>query len=83
MTSQRCSVGGYMKQYALIVHWFEEDGVLIADAPDLKHCSAHGATPEEAVRELTVAMELWIEAVTEAGEPLPEPRFRAPATAAQ
>lgn len=72
-----------MKRYALIVHWSDEDGVWIADAPDLRFCSAHGATPEEAVRELMAAMELWIETVLEVGEELPEPRLRASATAAE
>jgi predicted RNase H-like HicB family nuclease len=63
-------------KYPIVLFWSVDDGVWIAEAPDLQHCSAHGATPEEAVRELTVAMELWIEAVTEAGEPLPEARHR-------
>jgi predicted RNase H-like HicB family nuclease len=72
-----------VKRYALIVHWSDEDGVWIADAPGLRNCSAHGATPEEAVRELTVAMDLWVETVLEAGEALPEPRFRAPAATAE
>jgi predicted RNase H-like HicB family nuclease len=70
-------------KYPIVVFWSDEDGVWIANAPDLEHCSAHGATPEEAVRELATAMELWIETVTAAGEPLPEPRFRAPADAAE
>jgi hypothetical protein len=28
--------------------------------PDLKHCSAHGETPEQALAEVQVAMSLWI-----------------------
>jgi predicted RNase H-like HicB family nuclease len=70
-------------KYPIIVFWSEEDGVWIADAPDLKSCSAHGATPEEAVHELTAAMELWIEAVVAAGEPLPEPHHRPSLDAAE
>jgi predicted RNase H-like HicB family nuclease len=73
---------GYAKRYALTVHWSDKDGVWIADAPDLRYCSAHGDTPEEAVRALMAAMELWIETVLEAGEALPPPRFRVPAAAA-
>jgi predicted RNase H-like HicB family nuclease len=72
-----------INKYPIIVFWSAEDGVWIANAPDLKSCSAHGATPEEAVRELSTAMELWIEAVTAAGEPLPEPRHRPPLDAAE
>jgi predicted RNase H-like HicB family nuclease len=82
MHNPRCADGD-LKRYALAVHWSSADGVWIADAPDLRYCSSHGATPDEAVRELMVAMELWIETVLEAGEALPPPRFRAPAAAAE
>lgn len=67
-----------MNQYAMVVFWSDEDNCWIADAPDLKPCSAHGPTPEGAVHELSIAMSLWIEAVLEAGEELPEPRYRPP-----
>lgn len=70
-------------RYPIIVFWSEEDGVWIADAPDLRYCSAHGETPEEAVAELRTAMELWIEAVTEAGEELPKPHHRPALEAAE
>ena len=72
-----------INKYPIIVFWSDEDGVWIANAPDLKQCSAHGATPEEAVRELATAMELWIEAVKAAGEPLPEPHHRPTLDAAE
>ncbi len=72
-----------INRHPIVVFWSEEDGVWIADAPDLKHCSAHGATPEEAVRELASAMELWLDAVQAAGEPLPEPHHRSSLEAAE
>jgi predicted RNase H-like HicB family nuclease len=72
-----------MNKYPIVVFWSDEDACWIADAPDLKYCSAHGATPEEAVRELAVAMALWIESVMEAGEPLPEPHHRPALEAAE
>ena len=53
----------------------------VADAPDLKSCSAFGDTPEQAVAELRIAMEAWLAAARENGLPIPEPRFR-PATVA-
>jgi predicted RNase H-like HicB family nuclease len=72
-----------INRYPIIVFWSEKDGVWIADAPDLKSCSAHGATPEDAVRELSTAMELWIETVTAAGESLPTPHHRPTLDAAE
>jgi predicted RNase H-like HicB family nuclease len=72
-----------MNKYPIVVFWSHEDECWIADAPDLKSCSAHGATPEEAVRELAAAMAAWIETVTEAGESLPEPHHRPALEAAE
>jgi len=65
-----------VNRYSIIVFWSEEDGVWIADAPDLKSCSAFGATPEEAVTELRVAMDAWLEAAREAGLPIPQARYQ-------
>ena len=50
-----------MKKYAIIVYWSDEDAVWIAKSPDLDPCAAHGDTPEQALAELRVAMELWLE----------------------
>jgi predicted RNase H-like HicB family nuclease len=63
-------------RYAIVVFWSDEDGAWIADAPDLKSCSAHGETPEEAVAALQVAMAAWLDVAREQGMPIPEPRFQ-------
>jgi predicted RNase H-like HicB family nuclease len=62
--------------YHINVFWSEEDGCYIADIPDLKYCSAHGPTPEEALREVLVAKEAWLAARREHGDLIPEPRYR-------
>lgn len=72
-----------MNEYAIIAYWSDEDGVWIAEAPDLKPCSAHGDTPEAAVAELRVVMEAWLTVARESGMPIPEARFHAPADAAE
>jgi predicted RNase H-like HicB family nuclease len=63
-------------RYAIVVFWSEEDDTWIADAPDLKSCSAHGDTPEQAVAELRLAMRDWLEVAHERGYPIPRPAFR-------
>jgi predicted RNase H-like HicB family nuclease len=68
-------------RYAIVAFWSEEDGMWVADAPDLRSCSAFGDTPERAVAELRIAIEAWLAAARENGLPIPEPRFR-PATVA-
>ena len=45
--------------YHINLFWSGEDKCWIADVPDLKYCSAHEATPYEAVREVQVAMTAW------------------------
>lgn len=65
-----------MRDYHVNVFWSEEDGCYIADIPDLKYCSAHGATPEAALREVLVAKDAWLEAAKANGKPIPPPRYR-------
>jgi predicted RNase H-like HicB family nuclease len=65
-----------MKDYHINIFYSEEDGEYIADIPDLKYCSASGATPEEALREVLVAKALWLEAAQRNGKPIPKPRYR-------
>jgi len=72
-----------MKKYAIIVHWFDEDAVWIAEAPDLEPCAAHGDTPEQALAELRVAMDLWLEVARERGLPVPEARYQPHTEAAE
>jgi predicted RNase H-like HicB family nuclease len=72
-----------MKHYAIIVYWSDEDGVWIAEAPDLDPCAAHGETREEAVAELSIAMEAWLDVARERGLPIPEPRYRPTTVAAE
>lgn len=54
----------------------DEDGAWVADAPDLRSCAAFGSTPEEAIAELRLAVEAWLETARARGLPLPQARFR-------
>lgn len=65
-----------MKDHHINVFFSEKDGGYIADIPDLTFCSAFGDSPEEALREVLVAKEAWIEAAKETGKPVPEPRYQ-------
>ncbi len=65
-----------MADYHINVFWSEEDSCYIADIPDLEFCSAHGETPEEALREVLVAKEGWLAVAEQRGIPIPEPRYR-------
>lgn len=65
-----------MKDYHINVFWSEEDGSYVADIPDLKFCSAFGANPEEAVREVQIARAAWLKVAKERGKPIPKPKYR-------
>lgn len=66
-----------MTGYPIEVHWSGEDDAWIADVPDLPYCSAHGPTPHEAVAEVELAAEAWIEAAHATGREVPSPSPRA------
>jgi len=65
-----------MRDYFISIFYAEEDGGYIADIPDLRFCSAFGATPEEALREVQIAKAAWLETARERGKPIPRPQYR-------
>jgi predicted RNase H-like HicB family nuclease len=65
-----------MKDYHINVFYSEEDEGYIADIPDLKHCSAFGASPEEALQEVLKARSAWLDAARSEGKPIPRPKYR-------
>ena len=46
--------------YPAFVFYSDEDHGYIAKSVDLKGCSAFGETPEQALKELEIAVELWL-----------------------
>jgi predicted RNase H-like HicB family nuclease len=65
-----------MNSYHINIFYSKEDDGYIADIPDLKHCSAFGETEEEALREVLVAKQAWLEVAKSERKPIPEPRYR-------
>jgi predicted RNase H-like HicB family nuclease len=65
-----------MHRYHINVFYSEDDRGYIADIPDLRFCSAFGATPESAVREVEIAKAAWLAAARESGRPIPDPTYR-------
>ena len=63
--------------YPMDVFWSEEDDAWVADVPDLAYCSATGRTPHEAVAEVEVAIEAWLESARSSGRRIPSPSPRA------
>ena len=65
-----------MKDYHINVFYSDEDKCYVADIPDLKYCSAFGDTPEEAVREVSVARKAWLAAAKANRKAIPKPKYR-------
>lgn len=52
-----------MNKYGFSVLWSDEDKGFIATCPDFPGLSAFGESPEEAISEATVALELFVESL--------------------
>ncbi len=61
------------KNYSINLIWSVEDGCYVARAPELPGCMAHGATPEEATRNVKQAIDGWLEVAHERGREIPKP----------
>ncbi len=65
-----------MLRYEIILYWSEEDQAFIAEVPELPGCAADGETYQEALQNVEVVMQEWIETAEELGRPIPEPKGR-------
>jgi predicted RNase H-like HicB family nuclease len=62
--------------YHINVFFSREDGMYVADIPDLKYCSAFGKTPQIALREVLKAKEAWLRSAKRSKVRIPKPRYR-------
>jgi len=61
-------------KYEIILFWSDEDDLFVAEVPELSGCFAHGATPEEALKNAKEAIQLWIDTANEFGDEIPKPK---------
>ena len=62
-----------MTEYPILLFWDEDDRLWVADVPDVRSCSAHGKTPEDALREVRLALADILADARERGIVLPPP----------
>ena len=65
-----------MIKFEVIIYWSDEDQAFIAEVPELPGCAADGATYQEALANVEVIVQEWIETAHELGRPIPEPKGR-------
>lgn len=62
-----------MYKYAIEIFYSEEDEGYIAVVPELPDCSAFGETEEEALEEIKIVIDLWLETAKKEGREIPKP----------
>lgn len=62
--------------YEVIIYWSNEDGVFVAEVPELAGCMAHGDTQQDALAQVQIAMALWLDTAREFGDSIPLPKGR-------
>ena len=51
----------------------DEDGVFVAEVPNLPGCISQGGTRDEAITNVREAIAVYLESLEEHGEPVPPP----------
>jgi predicted RNase H-like HicB family nuclease len=60
--------------YSIFLVWSDEDEAFLARVLELPGCMAHGQTRQEAMREIEIAIENWVETARELGREIPPPK---------
>jgi predicted RNase H-like HicB family nuclease len=63
-------------KYEVIIYWSDADDAFIAEVPELPGCMADGKTYQQAIENVEVIIQEWIETARELGRPIPEPKGR-------
>lgn len=63
-------------KYGVVLYWSDDDQAIIAEAPELPGCAADGETYQEALNNVEVIIDEWIETAQSLGRSIPEPRGR-------
>jgi predicted RNase H-like HicB family nuclease len=62
--------------YEIILYWSSEDEAVIAEVPELPGCAADGETYAEALTNVQVIIDEWLQTARELGREIPKPRGR-------
>ena len=65
-----------MHRYEVIIYWSEEDNAYIAEVPELPGCMADGVTYEEALKNVEIIIDEWIEIAKSMRREIPVPKGR-------
>ncbi len=63
-----------MIKFKVIIYWSDEDKAFIAEVPELPGCAADGESYKEALANVEVVIQEWIETARELGRAIPMPK---------
>src|SRR5205809_5221140 len=72
-----------MTRYEIIIYWSQADEAFIAEVPELPGCAADGKTYKEALANVEIIIQEWIETAKELGRPIPAPAAALPSLKSQ
>ncbi len=61
-------------KYEIIIYWSQPDEAYIAEVPELSGCAADGETYQQALANVEVVIDEWIETAQAQGRPIPQPK---------
>lgn len=61
-------------KYEIIIYWSENDDTFIAEVPELAGCMADGKTYKEALNNIQIVVDEWIETAILIGREIPKPK---------
>ncbi|SFT88529.1 Predicted nuclease of the RNAse H fold, HicB family [Algoriphagus locisalis] len=61
-------------RYEIIIYWSEEDQAFIAEVPELAGCLADGDSYSEALANVEIVIEEWVETAKSLGRSIPTPK---------
>ncbi len=63
-------------KYTIAIYWDSNNASFIAEIPELPGCAADGTTYQDALANVEVIIQEWIETAKELGRAIPEPKGR-------
>ena len=65
-----------MHKYEVIIYWSEEDQAYISEVPELPGCMSDGKDYNEALQNIQIVINEWIETAKKSGRKIPKPKGR-------
>lgn len=65
-----------MSKYEVIIYWSEDDQAYIAEIPELPGCTSDGNSYSDALKNVEIIAQEWIETAKQLGREIPKPKGR-------